>query len=376
MRTVLHIIRKELIQLRRDRRMFGITLVAPVLQLLILGYAANLNVSRLPLVVCDMDRSRASRDFLSRFTSPGTFAVAGYVDDINEIDRYIDYGRAAMALVLPRGFEEHLQAGRTVPVQAIADGSESNSAGIGLAYAAMIVAQYSRAVLLERLVRQGAAGVQPASVTPEIRVWYNPALRSRNFMVPGVLAMILMIMTMNFTSLAVVREREAGTMEQLIVTPMRPWQLIVGKLAPFTLLGLINIILVLLVAALWFHIPVEGSVALLLLFCLLFEFCSLGLGLLVSTISHTQQQAMMTSQFFLMMPMIMLSGFTFPIENMPKILQPLTYLMPMRYFLVVVRGIFLKGIGMRELWQQGAALVGLGAVILTVAVTRFRKKLG
>ena len=207
------------------------------------------------------------------------------------------------------------------------------------------------------------------------RVWYNPSLKSRNFMVPGVLAMLLMVMTMMLTSLGVVREIESGTMDQLLVTPIKPWQLIVGKLAPFTAIGLVDITLVLLVATFWFGVPIKGSVALLYGLSLLFIMNTLGLGLLISTVSRNQQQAMMTAIFFVMMPMIILTGFVFPIENMPRVIQWLTYIMPMRYYFLIIRGLFLKGSGLAELWPQGSALLAIGTVVLTLSVLRFKRKL-
>jgi ABC-2 type transport system permease protein len=375
MRTILHIIRKEFIQIRRDRRMFIMSFISPVLQLLILGYAANLDVKDIPLLICDQDVSRTSREFVSRFTSSGSFKIVGYVESPNQIDRPIDNGYASMALVLPHGFESDILARRTVQVQAIADGSESNAAGIGLGYAAQIVARYSQDIMLQQFSRLGAAGLRPVTVTPQIRVWYNPALRSRYFMVPAVLAMVLMMMTMLFTSLAVVKEKEVGTMEQLMVTPIRPFQLIIGKLAPFMVLGLADVLLVILVAVFWFHVPLKGSVLLLVGLCLVFEIATLGLGLLISTISRTQQEATMTSQFFVMQPMMQLSGFAFPIANMPKAVQVITLIMPLRYFMTIVRGIFLKGVGLQSLWRDALSLLVLGLVLLTIAISRFRKKL-
>jgi len=375
MRTVLHIVRKEFIQIRRDRRMFMMSFLSPVIQLLILGYAANLDVTSLPLLVCDQDLSPTSRAFTSRFTSSGTFRLVGHVSSPGDVDRFIDNGRASMALVLPRGFESDLLAHRPAPVQVIADGSETNAAGIGLGYATQIVAQFSRDVVLQTLARMGRTGLQPAAVNPQVRVWYNPTLRSRNYMVPAVLAMVLLMMTMLFTSLAVVREKEVGTMEQLIVTPIKPWQLIIGKLMPFAVLSLIDVLLVLLVAVFWFRVPLKGSVALLFGLCLIFEIATLGLGLLISTISRTQQQATMTSQFFVMQPMMQLSGFAFPIENMPRVVQLVTYVMPLRYFMTIVRGIFLKGVGLSVLWRPALALLVLGLVILLISITRFRKRL-
>jgi ABC-2 type transport system permease protein len=374
MKVLLRFIVKELNQLRRDPGTLRLVFISPVIQLLLLGYAVNLDVANVRLAVCDQDRTRASRDFTDHFTRSGTFSLVDGAVDFTDIDRLLDNGIASMVLVIPRGFADGLARGRAVAVQAIADGTESNSAGVGLSYAAMIVGEYSRRVTLGTFSRLRGLGLVVASVAPETRVWYNPALRSRYFMVPGVVAMVLMLMTMLMTSMAVVREKEVGTLEQLIVSPVRPAQLIIGKLAPFALIGLADVVIVLVVATLWFHVPLRGSIPLLFLFCLLFEIATLGLGLFISTISRTQQQAMLTSQFFILMPMIMLSGFAFPIENMPRAIQPITYLMPMRYFLVIVRGIFLKGVGFRELWPQAAALLALGLVILTVSITRFRKR--
>jgi ABC-2 type transport system permease protein len=376
MRTIFHIIRKEYLQLRRDPTMLRLTFLSPVIQLLILGYAASLDVSRIPLVVCDMDHTRSSRELTTRFTSSGTFTLVGEVPSINDIDHQIDDGHASMALVLPRGFGAGIAGNRTVQVQAIADGSESNSAVIGLSYASIIVAAYSQAIGLKAYTRLRNAGLKLASVSPETRIWYNPAVKSRNYMIPAVLAMVLMLSTMLLTSLAVVREKEIGTMEQLIVTPIKPWQLLIGKLAPFSILGLIDIIIVLAIATLWFHVPLKGSIPLLFLLCFIFELTTLGLGLLISTVSKNQQQAMMTSQFFIMQPMMQLSGFAFPIENMPKVIQFVTNFIPLRYFMSIIRGIFLKGSGIRELWPNALALLIFGLVIFIISVNRFQKKLG
>jgi ABC-2 type transport system permease protein len=239
----------------------------------------------------------------------------------------------------------------------------------------MILSGFSQKIMAVRLERLRPPGVRPVRVRPEVRVWYNPELKSRNFMVPGVLGLVLMIMTMMLTAMAVVREKEAGTMEQLIVTPIKPLELITGKLLPFLIIGLIDICLVLAVATLLFRVPLRGSVLLLFGMSLVFMMTTLGLGLFISTISRTQQQAMMTTVFF-MMPMMLLSGFVFPIENMPKFFQTITFVVPMRYYFVIIRGIFLKGVGIPELWDQGFALLVFGLAILTLSVLRFRKKVG
>jgi ABC-2 type transport system permease protein len=287
------------------------------------------------------------------------------------VDPYLETGRASIAVVVPRGFGDRLTAGRQADLQVIADGSEANSATVGLGYASAIVGRYSQNVVVRRLNRPGPQGSQPARVTPEVRVWYNPELKSRNFMIPGILGLLLMVLTTMLTSLAIVKEKEIGTMEQLAVTPIRPY-----KLAPFTLIGLADILLILLVATFWFHVPVRGSVPLLLGLCAVFLMTTLGLGLFVSTISRTQQQAMMTSVFFVMFPMNFLSGFIFPIENMPAIFQYGAYLIPLRHFLVILRGLFLKGVGIEDLWDEALMMSVLGVALLTLSVLRFRKKLG
>jgi len=373
-KVILSILWKEFVQLRRDPRLFPVIFISPILQLILLGYAANLDVKNIPSVVCDLDRSAASREFLARFVNSGYFSVEATVARMAEIDRYLDHGDAAMAFVIPRGFGDRITGRRGASVLLIADGSESQSASIGVNYASMVAAEFSQNLVFETFERAKGLGFKPVLIKPELRVWYNPELKSRNFMVPGVLGLILMIMTTTLASLGIVREREAGTMEQLIVTPIRPHELIAGKLLPFVMIGLLDTAFVVSVARGWFGIPVRGSIALLFALCLVFMLNTLGIGLFVSTISRTQQQAMLTSLFFIM-PQIVLSGFVFPIENMPGFFQSITTVIPSRYFFVIIRGIMLKGAGWTELWPQAAALLGLGTVILTLSIFRFRKKL-
>jgi ABC-2 type transport system permease protein len=373
MPRVAHIIRKEFIQLRRDRRMFFIVFFSPVFQLFLLGYAANLDIRNIPVVFCDLDSSRTSRDFIARFPASGYFSLEATVDRLQDIDPYIDRGKASLALVLPRGMGRKLAGRESVRIQVIVDGGESQSAIVGLNYATMIGLQYSRGILLERL-SAAAPGLSLPRVEPEVRVWYNPELRSRNFMVPGVLAMVLMIITMLLTSLGIVKEKELGTIEQLIVTPMRPRDLILGKLLPFFLIGLVEIVVVVSVAVFGFGVPVKGSPWLLFGLSPIFMLTTLGLGLFISTISRNQQQAMLTAAFFII-PQIILSGFVFPIENMPRLIQAVTYVVPLRYFLVIIRGLFLKAVGLGSLWDEAAALVAFGLAILALSVLRFRKKL-
>ena len=374
MTAVLSLIRKEFIQIRRDRRLLPILFISPIIQLIILGYAANFDVRDIPLVVCDQDRSAAGRTFVTSFLNSGYFSEKARVASPEAIDDFLDNGRASLALVLPAGFGDDLEAGREARVQIIADGADSSAAAIGLGYANLVAGRAGQKILLERLERTPRAGPAPVLFEPKIRVWYNPDLRSLNFMAPAVLAMILMVMTMMLTSMGIVREKEAGTLEQLVVTPIRPWQLILGKLLPFVLVGFIDVLLVVGVVVLWFQVPLRGSFLLLLGLSLVFMLTTLGLGLFLSTISRNQQQAMLTAVFF-MLPQILLSGFAFPIENMPRVFQWVTTVIPLKYFLVVIRGIFLKGVGWPELWDEALAMLIFGVIILGLSVARFKKRI-
>jgi len=375
MGRVAHLVRKEFLQLRRDRRMLPIVLIAPVLQLLVLGYAANLDVREIPTAICDLDRSVQSRELGADFLESGYFKLQARLDRLEDTDRYLLRGDAEMILVIPRGFGRSVARGEPASLQLLADGTESSSATIGLSYASLIVSRYAAGLALERIRWSPASGPGKGAVVPVPRLWYNPELKSRDFLVPGILALLLMVMTTLLTSLAIVKEKEAGTLEQLIVTPLRAREMILGKLLPFVVIGFIDVLLVVLVATLLFRIPVKGSLLLLFAFSGLFLLTTLGLGLLVSTLSRNQQQAMMTTLFFLMLPMTLLSGFVFPIENMPRPIQLLTYILPLRYYFVIVRGLFLKGVGLAELWDEAAMLLGFGLLILGASSLRFRKPL-
>src|SRR4030043_2359151 len=368
-----HVIRKEFIQLRRDRRMFFIVFFSPVLQLFLLGYAANLDIRNIPVVFCDPGASRTSRDFIAQFPASGYFSLRATVNQIKDVDEYINRGKASLAVILPTGMGRKLAGRESVRVQVIVDGAESQSAIVGLNYATMIGLKYSRQILLERL-RVASPGLSVPRVEPQVRVWYNPELRSRNFMIPGVLAMVLMIITMMLTSLGIVKEKELGTMGQRLATPLRPHELILGKLLPFFLIGVVEIAVVVAVAVFGFGVPVKGSIWLLFGLSPIFMLTTLGLGLFISTISRNQQQAMLTAAFFII-PQIILSGFVFPIEKMPRPIQGLTYVVPLRYFLVLIRGLFLKAVGLGALWDEAAALVVFGLAILGLSVLRFCKNL-
>jgi ABC-2 type transport system permease protein len=372
---ILRIVRKEFLQLRRDPQMLRIIFISPIFQLFIFGYAVTTDVRHVATAVLDADRTAASRELVGRFSNSGYFEIGQNLASPGEIDRLMDSGRVQMVLGIPRGFAADLAAGRTARVQIILDGSDSMTAGIVGGYAAGVVRGHSSRIMAERMERLRSRVGRLPSVESRLRVWYNPDLKSVNFMVPGVLSMILLIVTMLLTSMAIVKEREIGTLEQLVVTPITSIELVAGKVLPYILIGFIDMVLILLVAVLWFKVSVSGSVALLFALAGVFLLTSLGLGLFISTVSRTQQQAMMTT-FFFMLPSILLSGFMFPIENMPRVIQWVTCAIPLRYFLVVVRGIFLKGNGIGILWPQVAALAGLGLLILAASVWRFRKTLG
>jgi len=369
MRRVLHLVRKEFLELRQDPRLFGIVILAPIIQLTMLGYATTTDVRDVPVVMVDEDRSSASRELVARFEASETFTVVAAVSSLDEIVGYLDGGDAWMALAIPANYGERVRSGRPSVIQVVADGTDANSTNVALGYARALVVSYGR----ELGVSQGR-GMVPL-VGADIRVWFNPSLESQVFMIPGILALVLLVVTTNLSSMAIVREKELGTLEQLNVTPLARWELIVGKLVPYAILGMVDALLVVAVAVGWFEVPLRGSAALLLAMCLVYLLTTLGLGLFVSTISRTQQQAMMTSSFFFLLPMIFLSGFIFPIENMPEVIQPVTYLIPLRYFLVILRGIFLKGIGLEVFWPEALALLVWGLAILTLATLRSTKRL-
>lgn len=375
MKSILNFIKKEFLQFKRDPKMFGIILIAPVVQLIFLGYAANLDIERIKLVVYDQDKTTTSRKLIDELTSSGYFVIQDYVNDYNSVTEFLDYNKAIIALVIPNDFEKNLNRKETAKLQAIFDGSDGNTASIAAGYFQQIVLQFAQRTTFEMLKRSGTAFLPVGNVTPEIRVWYNPTLKTRNYMVPGIVGLLLSIVTLLLTSLAVVKEKEIGTMEQLIVTPLKPYQIIIGKLVLFILLGFVSIIIVLTAMRFIFNIPVKGSLFFLFLSAFFYILSTLGLGLFVSTISKTQQQAMMIAVFAVMMPMVFLSGFAFPVENMPKIIQYISYIIPLKYFINIIRGVISKGLGFSELWLNAAVLLAMGVIILLLSSLRFQRRL-
>lgn len=375
MKTILHIVKKEFLQFRRDPKMFAMILISPVVQLIFLGYAANFDVNVVHTAILDQDKTITSRQFIEKFEGSGYFETDYYVNNYKTLQNLIDNHKIIFGLVIPKDFEKKIERNETAPVQAVFDGSDGNTASISAGYVQLIVSNYSKNVVTDFLNKTGVKIIPAGNVESKVRVWYNSELKTRNFMVPGIVGLLLMIVTLILTSLAIVKEKELGTLEQLIVTPIKSYQLIIGKLIPFALLGFVAEIIVLTAMVFVFNIPVRGSLIFLFFTTSLYILSTLGLGLFVSTISKTQQQAMMLAIFVVMMPMIYLSGFAFPIENMPKIIQYFTYLIPLRYFMVIMRGIILKGVGFSDLWLQTALLFIIGTVIIILSSLRFRKRL-
>ncbi len=365
---------KEFIQVFRDVRMRLVIFVVPVFQLIIFGYAVTTDVTHVRTAVYDLDNTVASRELVSQFAGSGYFDVVAHISNDRQAEDLLDRGKVSAVLRMDRGFEGALRSGRTAPLQILVDGTDSNTAGIVLAYSARITGRFSRQVLLQRAGSQWGAVRIPGQVDFQTRAWFNPNLESRNFYVPGVIAFIVTIITLLLTSMAVVREKEIGTMEQIIVTPITPLEFILGKTVPFALISLVDVIVVTAVGVVWFDVPVRGSLPLLFFSVVLYLLTALGVGLLISTVSQTQQQAMMTT-FFFNIPAMLLSGLMFPIANMPAAVQALTYLNPLRYILVIIRGIFLKGVGIGILWPQMLALALMGLATLWLASRRFRKTL-
>jgi len=366
---------KEFIQVFRDKRTRFVLFAPPIIQMVVFGYAANFEVRHVPTVVLDLDHSQESRELVSRFSSSPYLDVQRELTDYRQIGDLIDQGKTTIGLEINAGFAQNLRKGQVAPLQVIVDATDSNTALIASGYIRQIALGFAQDYQKDRIYRISPQMIEKLpSVRLEQRPWYNPDLRSRWFFVPGIIGSLTLVLVVNLTAFAVVREREIGTLEQIMVTPIRPAEFILGKTLPFFLIGLFDVSLIGTVGTLWFQVPFRGQILVLLAGAILFLLCMLGVGLLISTVSSTQQQAMVTA-FFFIMPAITFSGFGFPISTMPQWLQYLTYLSPLRYFLVVIRGTYLKGVGMEILWPQMFAMAALGISLLTVAVLRFHKAL-
>ena len=366
---VRHMVVKEFIQVFRDRRNWVMLFLTPLIQLFMFGYIVTTDVNNVITAFYDLDRSRESREFARRLESSGYFSIRYTPGSAGEIRELLDRGKVLCALQINRGFGSDLKRGIPTEIQVIVDGTDSNTATVAMGYATKVITQYANDFMAPAIM------ARQLKVDFRTRVWYNPDLRSRNYNVPGVIASIIMLTCLLLTSSAVVRERETGTMEQLMVTPIRPIELMLGKTIPFAMISFADMAIVTTVGIFWFHIPMKGALVLLLLGTSVYLLSVLGIGLFLSTIAKTLQQSLMATMFFFM-PSMLLSGFMFPIENMPVIFQYLTYLNPLRYFLIIIRGVFLKGSGVHLLWPQMGALLFLGTVIIMLSSLRFRKRLG
>ena len=366
---------KEFIQVFRDKRTRFILIGPPIVQMLIFGYAATYEIHHVPTVVVDLDHSEESRELISRFTSSPYFDVRRQLTDSRQLGDLIERGDATVGLEIHAGFAQSLRKGQTAPLQVIVDATNSNTALIASGYISQIALGFAQAYQRDRIFR---IAPQLMEVMPTVelapRPWYNPELRSRWFFIPGIIGSLTLVLVITLTAFGVVREREIGTLEQIMVTPIRPAEFILSKTLPFFLIGLFDVSLIAVVGSLWFQVPFRGHVSVLFTGAVLFLLCMLGAGLLISTVSATQQQAMVTA-FFFIMPAVTFSGFGFPISTMPHWLQYMTYALPLRYFLIVLRGTYLKGVGMDVLWPQMAAMAALGVGLLGVAILRFRKSL-
>jgi ABC-2 type transport system permease protein len=376
-----HIVRKEFLQAFREPRMRAMMFVPPMVQLVVFGFAVNLDVENAHIGWMDGDQTVESRELLGAFEGSPVFEVTATPASPAEAVRLLDRAEVQAVISVLPGFGSDIHRGKATAVQILVDGSNSNTAALVSAYAGQVATSFANRVMAgqqnQRMLERGLrapASQQLPNVVARTRVWFNPALRSRNYFVPGVAVNILMIVTISLTALAIVREKEIGTMEQLMVTPIRPAELMLGKMLPFAVVGIVDLGLITGAALLIFRVPFRGSTLLLLGTGILFLTTTLGVGLFISTISRTQQQAMM-SMFFVSAPGFMLSGFAFPIQNMPEAIQYLTYLNPMRYFMEIVRGIFLKGVGVEVLWPQMLALAAFGIAIIGLSAARFHKTL-
>ena len=372
---ILPLLVKEFIELKRDKWQRFRLIVPPLVQMLIFGYAATFDVYHVSTVVLDRDQSLESRDLISRFSFSDRFHISEIATTDAAVERAIDRGDAAVAVVIHPGFASLLRKGQAAPVQVIVDGTNSNTALISLGYLNLIAGQYSQDYGAD-LIRRGLVGKNPkfVQVAVEQRPWYNEDLNGRWFFVPGVVGTLTLVVIVSLTASAIVREREVGTLEQIMVSPIRPYEFILGKTVPFFIVGLAEVALVAIFGMLWFHVPFVGNPLILLLGTTLFLLSTLGLGLLISTVCKTQQQAF-ASNFFILNPMFTLSGFAFPISSMPVPLQWITYLDPLRYYLVVIRATFLKGVGLDALWPDLLAMAALGFGLLGISMLRFRKSL-
>ncbi|MFP4444819.1 MAG: ABC transporter permease [Desulfosudaceae bacterium] len=373
MKKIIYLVQKELRQVRRDPNMLRIIFVVPLVQLLVLGYAITTDIKNLDLIICDQDRSVLSRDLADRFAHNDYFVVQQHSCQFDQAEKYLRQRRAVLVMVIPRDFSRDLELGRSPELQILFDGQNSNTTAVAMGYCNRILLRFMQDSPAG--ARFGKAGAAPGLriINPISRAWYNPELKSVYYMIPGIISILLMIITMLLTSMAIVKEREIGTLEQLLVTPLAAWQIIAGKTLPFALLGFIEMVIAMTFGVLWFQVPVVGSLPLLAALSGVFIMTALGMGILISTLVDTQQQALF-SAWFCLVSFILLSGFFYPIANMPEWVQLITYLNPLRYFIEILRELLLKGAGLDILWPELLCLAAIGATIFALATFRFSRR--
>lgn len=372
---IFHLLLKEFLQMKRDRSARFRLLVPPIVQMLLFGYAATFEVFNVATVILDQDQTQESRALIADFVHSSRFRLVAIASGTREVREAVESSQAQLGILVPPGFAGLLRKGQSAPLQVLVDGTNSNTALIALGYAGQIASTFGQSYAQDLAQRTGRALPRPlVKVSLQERYWYNPNLNSRWFFVPGVIGTLTLITIVNLTAFAIVREREVGTLEQIMVAPIRPIEFIIGKTLPFFLIGLLEVSIVAAVGMLWFEVPFRGNPLVLLLGTSLFLLSVMAIGILISTLCKTQQQAF-ASNFFVLNPMFTLSGFSFPISSMPVALQWFTYLDPLRYFLVIIRATYLKGVGIEVLWPQMAALAALGLGLFALAVLRLRKSL-
>lgn len=370
------IAKKEFIHIRRDPRTLTIVVFIPIFMLTLFGYALTLDVKHIPTAVVDQCRTRASRDFISKFGNSEYFDIEYYLDRTSELKELVDSGKVDVGIVIPEDFSKDISSGRLADVQTIIDGTNSNIASIAQSYVNVITSQYWQEKSREELVRLGVPrGTALEVINYDPRFWYNPELKSMNFLVPGLICVILMMLSALLTSMSIVSEKEKGTIEGLVVSPIKTRQLVLGKMIPYALIAFFDIVLVIALGTLWFGVPLKGSLLLLLVLSFVFLFSALGIGLLVSTVARNALEAYLMAIFSTMLPTILLSGFVFPISSMPIVLQMISKIIPATYYLIIIRGIFLKGVGIAHLWPSAVALVLFGMFMVFLSIRRFSKRI-
>ena len=375
MRELWALIKKEFIQIRRDPRTLGIIIFAPLVMLFLYGYAVNFDIRHIKIIICDQDGSQASRDLIAGLSSSEYFEIKGYTSEPESLITYLDRGQAKAILWIPPRFGRNLAAKQKQEIFLGLDASDANTATIAAGYLNAYLSNYSNRIILDRLAKTGSKRLLKEPFTISERVWYNPELKSSHFIVPGLIAILLMMLVSLLTAMAITGEKERNTFEQLAASPMHSWQIILGKILPYTVLSFAGVILVITAGIFLFGVPLRGSLLVLFGFVILFLLAALGIGLLISATAKSQQQAMLLVVSVTVLPAVLLSGFIFPIASMPWLLQLLSNLVPAKFFLIALRGIFLKGVGLETLWPQGLALLLFTTILLVLASIKFHKRL-